>query len=554
MGIEITDLNSLPAAAVATSLAETVQRMQEANPTLDLRRGVLHDLVAYFHALLDAQVRSGAIDRYLSARSLLDIQNDPTLADPEFVDAVLSNYNVARGAGASARGRVTVVLDSPASVTIGSGAVFAAAGRTYAADSAFTAKPEAGQINDPTDRLLTELSDGNWAFAVDVTAQAVGTDSLLKKGTLVVPAALPGGYVTSYAADDFTGGLDPQTNDELLALLREGIAAKAPASRTSLSAMLRQQPAFARVVADSVVGFGDADMLRDRHTIWPGSLGGKADWYVRTTERAVRTTLTVSAALAAKNADGTGTWQLSLGRDDAPGFYEVVSVVPAGGGGGTAGSLPLSADVRGLDLSPVVDGGFVPDVAAVAEGAYTRFQTAVVRFTDTVTDHADLAVGAAADYDVTVVGFPQVADVQDFVSGVAVRAAAADVLVKAPVPCFVTLYFRIAKAARHAGPDLTAVRDAVARAVNLTPFSGRLYAAHLQDVVGGLLAEGVSVGSIDMLGRIRDPRGTVRYLRSDEVLAVDEIDGTMVSPKTVQFLLDSEDIHVDVSTEIPSPA
>lgn len=550
MPIEITELDALDETQVEQSLAQTAQRLQEANSTLDLKRGVFHDLLLYLHALCDVQLRGGLLDRYLSARSLLDIQADPTLADTLVVERVLSNYSLVRGEGASATGTVTIVLSLPISVTIGSGAVFTANGKTFNADSAFTAKPEAVQINSTSDRLLTRLDDGNYAFTITVTAQEPGVASLIAKNTLVVPIAQPNGYVTSYATSDFIDGIDVETNTELLERLQQGIAAKAPSNRITMQAMLRDKTEFSRVVHSSIVGYGDEEMLRDQHSIFPVSLGGRADWYVRTVERLQRLTLKQTATLRAINDDGTGQWQFSLGRDDAPGFYEVVSVLRPEAENVT-GTLPLDSDERGIDLT---GDGFKPDIETVAEGAYTRYQTAVVTFTDIATDHGDFEVGDTSTYDVTVSVLPLIAEVHDYVNDFDVRSYGADLLVKAPVPCFLKLNFRIAKNRKQADPDVPSIQDAVARAVNNTDFSGRLYAAHLQDVIAGYLAEGMSVGSIDMFGRLRYPDGTIAYVRGDEVLSIEPVDGAMVSPRTVQFFLDAEDVVIQVSTEIPVPA
>lgn len=548
MAIEITSLSQLGADAVGQSLTQTTQRVQEVAPNVDAKRGVFHDLLLYLHAQLDAQVRAGVIARYLSARSLADIEADPTLADDGVVDAVLSNWGVARGQGARASGVVQVVVTTSTSVTIAAGAAFAANGKSFTSDAAYTAKTEAAQVTSATDRLMRKLSDGTWAFTIDVTAAEAGVASAVPRNTLVVPTVKPAGYVTSYAASDFSGGLDPQTNGELLDVLQQGIACKAPSNRVNMQAMLLAQPAFARVVRSSIVGAGDAEMLRDQHTIWPGGVGGRADWYVRTTSRLTRTKLSKPCTLLSVAGD-VGTWQFSLGRDEVPGFYEVVSVAPSASA--AAGGLTLTADVRDLDLTPV-DGAFVPDLRAAAEGAYTRFQTAVVRFADDVTaNQAGMTLGAVASYDVTVSRLEQVADVQDFVSGDDVRSYGADVLVKAPVPCFVTVYFRVAKNRRQPDPDLDAIREAAADAVNAVDFTGRLYAADVLDAIAPSLSVGMSVGSIKLLGRMRRPDGSVQYFDGDELLVVDAEDGTMVGPHTVQFFADPSDVNVTVSTEIP---
>lgn len=523
--------------------------VQEAAPNIDLMRGVFHDLLLYLHSLLDSQIQGGLIEPYLSAQSLQQITANPTLATPAIVDAVLSNYLVTRNQGAAAVGTVTIVLSASTSVTIGSGQVFTADGNTYTANASYTAKIEESQINSPTDMLLTELADGTYAFTIDVTATTIGTASIITKDTLIIPASLPTNYVTSYATSDFTGGLNAQTNQQLLTLLQQGISAKAPSNRINMQAMLLADPSFSTVVGSSIVGFGDVDMIRDQHAIWPGSLGGKADWYVRTVAQAVQLTLSKTATLLSVDSSGNGTWQVGIAKDDAPGFFEVVSILPPTSTL-ASGSLQILTETRGLDLTGT---GFIPDIETVAEGAYTRYQTDILTFYDSVTQgQGALAIGATALYNVTVSMVPQIDTINDYINSFDVRSYGADVLVKAPVPCFVTLHFRIAKNRTQADPVLPPIQAAVAAAVNAVGFTGRLYAAMLQDVISGYLAEGMSVGSVDMFGRIRAPDGTMIYpRRNSEVLVVKTCPGKMVSPNTVQFFTDQTQVNIEISTEIP---
>ena len=548
MPIEITAFADLSAADVQANQAELTQRINEANPTLDLRRGVFHDLLAYLQAAITTRRQTNLL-RYESAQSLLDIQADPTLADTQVVDRVLSNWGVTRDAGAAATGQVLVVLNGDLSVTIGNGAVFTADGMTFTSNAAYTAKSESALINSSSDRLLTQLSSGSWAFTIDVTATVAGSASLIKKNTLVVPSSPPNGYVTSYALNDFTGGLDPETNDQLLVKLQEGRAIKAPGHRLGRAAMLRNQAAYSGVLRSSIVGFGDAEMLRDQHTIWPGSLGGKADWYVRTQERAEQQTLSKTATLLGKYEDGGGWWQVEIGRDEAPGFYEVVSILYPSALNVT-GTLPILSDSRGLDLT---GDGWRPDIVTLAEGAFSRFQTAVVQFDDRKTDLSALSVGATATFNVTVRVMPLIGAMQDFISDYDNRPFGFDVLVKAPVPCFLQLSLSIAKKRTAADPDLDAIKAALAKKVNNSDFTGRLYASELQDVVHGYLPDGMSTSAIDMFGRMRWADGSTHYLRSSEVLIVKSAAGSMVSEKTVQWFLDSEDIAITVKTEVPVP-
>jgi hypothetical protein len=549
MAIEITDLSQLNSDDIQQNLDQIIATLQEDNPTLDLSRGVFKDLLATYHASLSTAEQE-TLARYLSARSLQQIEQDPTLADADVTDDVLSNYRVVRQPGQQATGEITVVVSSNVTVTISSGAIFESNGKQFSSDSVFTAKSEAGQINASTDRLLKLQDDGNYFFTIDVTAVDVGVDSILAKDAALIPASPPPNFVKSFATNDFVDGRDLETNTELIQRFQEGISCKAPSNRTNMKAMLREisDEAYVGVLHSSIVGFGDEEQLRDQHTIWPGSLGGRADWYIRTQEKLQRVALIKTATLIEKSATANeGTWQLSLTRDDAPGFYEVRSVrLP--GASEVSGTFAVSEEIRGLDVTGT---GFTPDIETVEEGAYSRYQTEVIKFVDTVTDHTSLSVGDTKDYDVEVALMPLVGSIQDDLNDRDLRSYGADVLIKAPVPIFLSLSFTLAKQNNQPDPDLEAIKDALAQEVNTIPFIGRLYASQLHDIIHGFLGSTTSAGAIDMFGRIRYPDGTDKFIRSSELLQVDGPSDQMVSPKTVQFFLDAEDIAISVETSVP---
>lgn len=547
MAIDPPPLDQLDPDAVAAALKETVERVQADNPHLDLRRGVFGELLAYYHAVLDTQ-RRASIKQYLDARSLLAIQQDPALADPDLVDHVLSNFRLDRKAGRKAAGDVTVVVSDDVTVTVGQGSVWEANGRRYLATAAFTAKVEAGQINSVSDRLLVPAGGGTYAFTIAVEAEAAGAAADVKKDTLVSPLVLPQNYVTSYATADFAPGLDAETNEDLLARLQAGIAARAMSNRVNMTAALRDVEAFSRVTAVSIVGHGDAELIRAYHSILPIALGGRCDWYVRTQEAAAAVTLPVTAVLIEIERSGAGIWQFGVGRDAAPGFYEFRDVRRADDASPAAGGYEVTEDVRGVDVS---GDGFRPDVADAAEAAYSAFSVAVVRFRDT-DDTGALAVGATRDYTVGAVCLPLIAEIQAHVSSRDVRPYGGDCLVKAPVPCFVDVSLAVFKKAGQADPDVAAMTAALCAAVNTTGFSGALYASTLSGVVQAYLADGQTASAVDMFGRLRYPDGTAAYLRDSEVLTVPDAPGSMVSAKTVQFFTDPARVSVSVVTRVPS--
>lgn len=547
MAVTIRPFDQLDPAVVQKNLDETAARIREDNPALDLKPGVLDDLLVYYHAVLAAQQEQNIRD-YLNARSLAAVTADPTLADTDIVNDILSNFRVSRKDGTKAVGEVVVVLDRNLSVVIPAGAVFQADGRQFVTTIVFSGKAEQAQIVGEGDRLIRQLGEGRFAFNITVEASEEGAASKLKKDSLIVPLSLPSGYVTSYAASDFSDGTAAETNAELIAELQKGIAAKTSSNRVNMAAMLREIEEFSRIVSMSIVGFGNPEMLRDRHWIFPVAGGGRCDWYIRSEERIFRKGLVKTAVLVEKTDDARGIWQFAIGKDEAPGFYEVQNI-RLNDGAAAEGGFTITLDSRGLDLT---GDGLIPDIDTQVEGAYTRFQTTVIRFKDTLTSTTALSIGDKKDYTVEALTVPLVAEVQDRMSSRDVSNFGADVLVKAPVPCFVELNFTIHKASGDPDPDETAIKDALAALINKIGFIGQLYASQVQDIIHNFLDAAV-VGTIDLFGRIRCPDSSIRYLRSSEALIVPDLPEQLISSKTVQFFISPDDIGITVVTSVPQP-
>jgi hypothetical protein len=548
MAFEITDLQELDPELVTQMLSSTRTRLQERHPEMDLKRGNFHDTILYDHAVLEAALRTN-LRRYLSARSLLEIERDPTLADGEVVDSVLSLYRVVRQVGTTASGQITVVVSDNTTVTIPIGSVWVANGQQFLTTQAFTAKPEVALIANDSDRLITQLSDDNWGFVIDVVAAVAGPAGKLAKDTKLLPVATPANYLTSYATSDFADGTETETNQELLEQLEAGLAARALSNRGNMRAMLREQPALVGITRMSIVGHGDAEMLRDQHTIFPLKFGGRVDWYIRGQAELQRLALTKEAVLIEKESGGTGIWQFSLGKDDAPGFYEIRNIRLTGvNAADTLGGFEIVLEQRGLDLTGT---GLIPDIVTQSEGAYSRYQTSVIQFRDTRTNVTALDTGARQLYELEVAGTPLVAETQELVSSRDVRHYGADALIKAPIPCFVRVTFTINKKSTEEPPDTDAIAQAVRDVIHDVPFTGRLDASSIHDTIHRFLSGSMSVTATDLLGRIRRPDDSQYYLRDAEALVVEDDPARMVTAKTVQFFAELDQILISVENNVP---
>lgn len=546
MGLKVTALAELDPDLVAQTQAELTQLIQERHPDVELTGGVMHDLVAYFAGGISGGVNQTEINRVLQSRSLLALDQNAALADDEeLADHIFSNFRVSRNDGTPARGEIAIVVTGSTSVIVAAGARFTASGVTFVADAAFTARPPGTTVTSDNERVLEPVSGDQYVFSIDATAVANGTAGNIRRNTRLTPTRSIDRYVTIYAATDFSGGTDTETNEEVITRLQQGIAAKAWSNRTNIVALIKEQPAFAQTLHYSIVGAGNPELLRAWHTIFPIALLGRCDIYARTTEIPKSITLRKTAVLVDVVAGGS-IWQFNVAKEDAPGFYEVDQVLLPDSDPNLDSGFEVTSDVRGFDLT---GDGFLPDIVTAVEAVYSPFQTAVIRFLDTETSTVSLAIGDTAEYDVILATMPLVAELQAFLADRDVRDPGGDLLVKAAVPCFLSINFNIEQAAGETAPDVDAIRLAIAARVNSLDFPGQLHASIVADVVHNYLSRRQAVGPIEMHGRIRQPDGTMSYVRHSQVLELPEKPSEMTTGRTVALLLDAEDIGISVVTK-----
>lgn len=540
MALQIASLSELDATKVDAMFATFTQYMQERHPEVELTRGVFHDLVLYFNSALNAAVQEN-IDRVRQSSSLLQIAANPALAEPELVDQVLSNYHLVRDNGQRAVGEATIVLNFPATTQISENITFSVDGVDFRPTTTFIAVPPGTAATNADEREMVVVGDGTYAVNILMQAVDVGVSGNVRRGATFVPDFVPNNMSQAFATVDFVNGADPATNADYIAKLPAGLAAKTIGSRASYSATIRNQSEFANIPHLSILGCGDPEQQRDQHSLFPISGGGKVDIYCQTHYAAQEREHLLEAVYIGDGINGT-IWQVTMERDTAPGFYEISRIArPLAT---NHAGYEILADIRGADLS---DLDFVPDVVNTVESAYTRYQTAVIRFEDTDTPATGLVPNVSrVRYSVTTRSLPLIADIQDFLSARDNRARATDVLIKAAVPCFTKISFEIRKDAGLATIDTDAIKTAVVAAVRQVGFSGQLHASIVSGVVHRYLTGRQAVSAVDMFGRIRRPDGTTAYIRDNTLLEIPDDPGRLVTGRTTAFLVGPEDITISL--------
>lgn len=547
MALQITNLSELDTARTAELLALFTQLVQEKYPNIELSRGVFHDLVLYFNSVLNAAVQEN-ISRVLQSNSLLNLVENPAIATDELVDKVLANYNLTRYTGAIATGDAVVITRQLATTIISETTALSANGVTFQPTQTFTGILPGTAATSPGDRTLIPTGDGTYAFTISLRALNIGASGNIKRGTLLIPNSSPSNVIRIFAAADFTSGADSLTNEEYIAELPNGLSAKTIGGRRAISATIKAQEEFKNIRHISVVGFGDPEQKRDQHSLIPISGGGRVDLYAQTANTAQKVENFLTAVYVgpadADSAAGT-VWQIIVPKDVTPGFYDVYRVAKIDDE--TNAGYALTTYERGYNFNGL---DYAPDIINMTEAEFTRYKTAVFRFVDTdVPATDDLVPGqTSATYSVTLRAMPLISSLQDFMSSRDIRSASSDIVVKAAVPCFTTVDFKILKKANEPDPDIAAIKSEIVKAISDIGFGGNLNASTISTAAHKHLVGSQSVDKIDMFGRIIRPDGKTVYVRDFSKLVIPNDPERLVSPKTTVFLTGVDDISI--STEV----
>lgn len=540
MAIETT-ISQLTSDDVQTIESTIVEMLLDVYPSLDLTRGrVLRDVLIRPASILHA-LNNKNIDALRRSMSLQEIEADPTIADDDTVDQVLSNFLMERNAAVKASGNVTIVISALVTTSIVGGTTFRdGLGNLFVTEATYTGVTTAASVISSTDRLIYARSDGRFTFTIPVVAQTAGYIAI-KRDTRFTLSPSPTILVDAYAESDFSPGRNEETNDQLIARLSSGITAQILQGRAHITSLLKAN--FPNILDVSCVGFGDSEMNRDRRNIFAISQGGKSDIYVRTSAVPLDTVVVADATLVDKPQQ---IWEVSLDRNTVPGFYKIVSIIATDRVGAMVDSLEVVSETR--SLSTADDGsGFTPSLSVVSDAVYSRYQAASVQFRDPETAVSSLSLGAKKSYTLTISVMPQIRDVQDFVNKRDRRATQADYLVRAPIPCYVSAEIVVR---RPVGStiDTAALKNAAAAAINAITFKfGRLPSSVIVDAIQELLPTGASVQMpLHLIGRIRKPDGVTDVLHATDALYIPVSNSLSVSNRTTTFFASPTDIGIEL--------
>ena len=547
MSLEISTIDELSEEQVAEIFGVLKNLIQDAHPSVDLRRGVFHDLVLYLNSVLNATVREN-IKKVQQAQSILQIEQNPEIATDEVVDQVLSNYGITRDTGAQATGFILFTLTTKLKTRFLADTIYAANGATFSLLRDFFVVGSEEEVLGDDYRVMDQAEDGTLTVILPAYALTPGSVGNIPAGTALVTPVILDNVLGVFAAADFVGGRAADTNTDYLRKVKAGMSAKTIGGKNSYEAFLRAQPGFSDIMHTSVVGAGDPEQLRDQHSIIPISGGGKVDLYVQTKQTVQKKVHIVDAVYVGESAEGT-LWQINISRDLAPGYYYFEGVAPAGISDPFSSLYEITSDFR---ITNVFGLDFRPDIANYAESAYSRYQAGYVIFEDPNTLSAGLDLNATKrKYQLVSVSMPDIREVTEVMTAAENRPRATDILVRAAVPCFT----KIAVSINTSGSDVLTpdeileAKNSIVSAVSSVGFSGALHATKIAQALTPYLNSKQNIEQISMFGKIRKPSGVFGYASASDVLRVPNDPAGGVTKNTTAFLTTVADIDIGFTAD-----
>ena len=445
------------------------------------------------------------------------------------IDQIASNYNVARSSGTKVKGKIKVTVGSDNTYNLDNGYSFL----LDSLNLTFVLSTNT-RVSSTPNSILNEIQlysdQGFYYFILAVEAENVGTEYQIPSGTVL---SLPD---TSYLADfvkaeaygNFSSGKAIETDKELIGKIKYSLGNTRFESSSGIANNFSRT--FAGFQSLSVCGANDPEMQRSKQNALGIATFGKADVYVRSSLGPETLSVIKTAKKVTEN-----TWAMHLSNTDASGFYNIKSITPVTPNVNLGGTLIASTITYVVEPYP---GERTNEIPSIREARFTKYQAADVTFT--YADSPSSPIGTYADFDVHVTYQPNIYEMQNLLLADDQRLACADYLVKAVVPCMVSLNIKLLKKRStdtFVSLNLQQLKKDLFLYVNTIPFGGELHASKIVDICHNYDIKRVDL-PIAMTGLIICPDGSSIELVNDDYLTIPTDLAKGVSPKTTQYFID----------------
>lgn len=459
-------------------------------------------------AVRPAAVMRAHLDTYqtelVSMLDLSKVASGELEGDDAIVDALASTYRITRRSGTASYGSIMIQLASDATTYIGPSYRF------YVGDYALTigatyvgVVDTSGSVSNVDVQYVPIRHVGSMYYMVVPVACPSGKTFAM--GTEVQLTGSVGNILSVTVYSSIMGGSGPETNQSLAHRIMYGVLPGV------LSTPLQLQNGFGDsfgIAPHRVAVFGTGSPAQRRDT---SAAGGRVDIAVAQAGGCPVTDLSFTAT----GTDGSYTGLL----EDAAGVYA---------------ASRLFAGNTEIETFSVTWGAAASDLHTVtAETArYSSLQTATISFSaDGLADTLECAL--------TVTRIANIRDMQVWLDSSDRRAPGQDTLVRAPVPCFLSL-----SVALSGGTLATEVlKDSIITHLNNLPV-GRGYVS-AQDIADALQGTGVGISyPMRFTGRFVLPDKERVVSSVDGKLNIGVMEGELAQPVEIAFFTDADSVSI----------
>lgn len=487
-------------------------------PDVDIAPGtVISELIIKLAATLQNPITND-IDALSATKTVTEALAAPSDTYSQIIDNIASNFNTVRNLGVKSEGKIKVTVSSNKTYYVNAGTIFfqPVIQLNYITLTTYriTANP-----TDSNDLQLFSVG-GSFYFYIPVEAQDVGTAyQVSDQMPFTLDATTPiTGFVQASAYGNFTSGISQETDKQLINRFQLGLTNKSLLNAKSIKARLSD---LITTLSDvSVVGVSSPELTRSKHNVFGISTLGMSDVYVRTTN----TPNTIQFTETATKLDNVDQWSVTIDRDAAPGFYKVLSIIPADQ---TVQGTLVYTPVYSYDLSNLDTANLIYNLT---EARFTRYQTCTLTFT-----FADSsAAGTTKDFLITVSGQPNISDIQDLFLSNDERIACADYLVRSALPCFVSLSLKLHKNTTASSLPVDTIKQDIYNYINSIKFGESLYVSSIVKICHNYDIDFVEL-PINLSGSILCNDGSTLSINSSSALTIPTNLALGVSSKTTLF-------------------
>ena len=389
----------------------------------------------------------------------LSLQANP---DPALAASLASNFRIVPGTGTVGSGELAVYSKQATNIYIRLGTVFTAGSINLVVSKTYVGVYGTTVYQDTADteyRPMTQVGS-EYVFIIPVSTVAPTVESVAE-GIPVTMGNQPVQVDRVVVSSAVTGGTAAETTADLVARAATGVTARVPSGNKHLEALFKNITDVT-VFSQKSFGMHDPEMLRDRNVMLV-SMGGRVDAYCKTAQIPATRVLTLSGVRT-----GIDTWTLQIPAADALGFYYISSIVTA-----SSPQVVTNQDEIQMTYRYETPDSNSPEIISAITARYSVYQAASVTFT-----YPGLT-GDAADFTLSMVTMPSLLTLQNYINRRDVCNEANDVLIRAPVPCFVGVSVNILRAAGNTDVTDAMIQTAVSAAINGMDISATAVTAEL---------------------------------------------------------------------------